>query len=203
MTYSLKDSSGLKKVAFPETPKMIVLFRPFWMLSAGALVVLTVCSIGCGGSDDKAASEVGKKFMMAEAPADPATLEEAKEQLTNGDAEVTLVGRIAAGEQSAFADQMAAFILTEAPEGNHEMDPDHNPDDCPFCKRRAQNSTIAFVSFDDDAGKPIQTDARDLFGLTEGHIVVVTGNGKYDAAEDRIRLHATGLKILNDKQKAN
>lgn len=52
--------------------------------------------------------------------------------------------------------------------------------DCPFCAREALDnaSAVAVVMFSGEDGKPIEIDARDLFGLQKGDLVVVRGEPK-------------------------
>ncbi len=65
--------------------------------------------------------------------------------------------------------------------------------DCPFCAREAANQTksIAAISFVDDQGKPKKIDARELFDLDKGDVVVVTGEA--NLLGDLLVLEANGI----------
>lgn len=59
---------------------------------------------------------------------------------------------------------------------------DDHAADCPFCAREAASkaNAIAVVSFprEDDPGKSLAIDARDLFGIKKGDVVVVRGEAE-------------------------
>lgn len=63
-----------------------------------------------------------------------------------------------------------------------EQGPDH--EDCPFCARAIRKSaeSMAVVSFLEN-GKPIPIDAKELFDLQEGDLIVVEGDAKLIADE--------------------
>jgi hypothetical protein len=80
-----------------------------------------------------------------------------------------------------FLEGKASFSLLEIPADDHAEKPGHNPDDCPFCKKRQANATMAAVQFLGADGKPIPVDARKLFGIEKGQDVVIRGTGVFDA----------------------
>ena len=87
--------------------------------------------------------------------------------------DVTLVGRIYAGELEPWEDGKASFMLSELPEDGHGEG--HDSDNCPFCKRRLAKAPTAIVRFVDAQGETLPIDARKLFGLEKGQTVVVRG----------------------------
>ena len=105
-------------------------------------------------------------------------------------AEVTVVGRIDAGDQPAFDPDRAAFFVSEIIE-----DPDggdgHDASTCPFCKRRAARAAKVLVSIIDDRGEPITERADQRFGLTKGDRVSVRGDATFNSQQNLIRLETT------------
>ena len=92
-----------------------------------------------------------------------------------------VVGRIGAKGMDPFLQGKASFSLLEIPADDHAEKPGHNADDCPFCKKRQANATMAAVQFVGADGKVIPADARKLFGVEKGQDVVVRGTGVFDS----------------------
>lgn len=120
-----------------------------------------------------------------------ATLDTAEEVAPEDDGRVVLIGRIGGmpnpfekGLEKSFPwnDGKAAFFLVDAATADEftdhlaEQDEDHAAN-CPFCAAHAANSlsAVATVIFPDETGEAAPVDARDLFGLEEGELVVVRG----------------------------
>ena len=109
------------------------------------------------------------------------SLEVARQKLGTTPQPVVVVGRIGAKGMDPFLAGKASFSLLEVPADDHAEKPGHNADDCPFCKKRQANATMAAVQFLGPDGKPIPVDARQLFGVEKGQDVVVRGTGVFDA----------------------
>lgn len=177
------------------------------------LSLLTLATFaGCGdsGATDQAAAL--ERFTLTDAPEEPNSIEAAivsltgtreAEELANDEksiyeGEVTFVARIGAGKQEPFAEGTAAFLVSEAPEGTRNADPNHDPENCPFCKRRLkEGGPVAYVRFETEEGKLIQHDAREYLGLQKGHVLVIKGHGKYDEDKDMFTVTAAGFQLLN------
>lgn len=106
--------------------------------------------------------------------------------------EIVIVGKIggAAGADKTLSDfpwekGRATFIISDPsfePAHSHEQEDEHSHEDqeCHFCQAKAVDSQ-AWVRFMDDDNKPIAVDARELFDVKEGDIVVVKGHAKLSA----------------------
>jgi hypothetical protein len=145
------------------------------LMLAGA-VVMTVPAFA---EIDVAA--VRESLILAEEPAGAVSLAEARKGLGLEPRPVVVAGRIEGKGMEPFLDGKASFSLLEIPTDDHAKNPGHNADDCPFCKKRRANATMAAVQFLGADGKPIPVDARKLFGVAKGQDVVVTGTGVFDS----------------------
>lgn len=92
----------------------------------------------------------------------------------------------------------ATFFLVDPPTADEfsshaEEQGDDHAADCPFCAREAANkaNAVAAVTFRDAAGEPLPIDARDLFGVAQGDLVVV--RGVWSLAGDLLMVDADGL----------
>lgn len=131
--------------------------------------------------------------------------EEASEDKT-----ITLVGQIggmpnpwgAAGNEEEFpwrAGKALFFLVdpsTVAEFAAHaEAEGVEHAADCPFCSREAADKTdaVAVVSFAEEPGDtvPAAIDARDLFGLEAGDVVVV--RGEWSLVGDVLMVQANGI----------
>ena len=168
-------------------------FRP--VLGAFTAVALLVV-VGCDGSGDAPveAEAAGQQYLLSEPPADPLSVTEASEMLSEP-GEVTLVGRIDAGDFEPFEAGKATFVLSELPDDSHGAgDPDH-ADNCPFCKRKLANAPKALVQFVDDAGKVLPLDAQKAFGVQKQDVVVVHGQGEFRKDVGMVRVNADSLYV--------
>lgn len=139
------------------------------------LSVATVIFVGCSDSVDPEILAARQKLLLKVAPESPLSIGEAKASAETS-ANVTLVGRIGAGDIDPFDSQVAAFMLSEAPT-DHEQQEGHDADNCPFCKRRAANAPKAHVTMIGDSDAPIAHSAPKLLGVKKGDQVVVRGQG--------------------------
>jgi len=112
--------------------------------------------------------------------------------------EIAIFAQIGDGRGDTFDNKNASFLLSEAPDEAHRGKPGHDPDGCPFCKQKMANAPTVTVGFSDDQGKPILVDARKLFGVAKGDIVVVKGKGSYEESMKLLTINATGLHILRN-----
>ena len=114
--------------------------------------------------------------------------------------EIVIVGKIggAAGADRTLSDfpwekGRATFIISDPafePAHTHDHDHDHGDDhdhghshadhECHYCQAKAVDAQ-AWVRFLGDDNKPIAVDARELFNVKEGDIVVVKGHAKLSA----------------------
>ena len=149
-----------------------------------SILSLTACFmifaiVGCSESIDPEILAAREGLVMKVPPESPQTIAEAKAAAESA-TEVTVVGRIDAGEFDPFDQQIAAFMLSELPT-EHEQSEGHDADNCPFCKRRAANAPKAHVVMVDDSDAPIPHAAPQLLGVKQGDQVIVQGTGTWDA----------------------
>ncbi|MFM8415347.1 MAG: hypothetical protein ACKOCX_11565 [Planctomycetota bacterium] len=151
------------------------------MRAAGMLVAGLLVALGDGpvwAEVDVAAAR--QALVLAEEPAGAVSLADAKGTLGLDPQPIVVAGRIEAKGMDPFLEGKASFSLLEIPDDDHAEKPGHNADDCPFCKKRRANATMAAVQFLGADGKPIPVDARTLFGVEKGRDVVVRGTGVFD-----------------------
>jgi hypothetical protein len=170
------------------------------MLKERMLTGLMVAIAMAGGLP--AAAEVNvaamrEALLLPEEPAGAIPLAEARKQLSIAPRPIVVIGRIEAKGMDPFLEGKASFSLLEIPADDHADKPGHKPDDCPFCKKRRANATMAAVQFLGADDKPIPVDARTLFGVDKGRDVVVRGTGVFDAklGIPVIQLTADGLFV--------
>ena len=151
------------------------------LLRTGLLAGVFVAGSALAALADVDMAAVRTALVLAEEPAAAVSLEVARQKLGTTPQPVVVVGRIGAKGMDPFLAGKASFSLLEVPADDHAEKPGHNADDCPFCKKRQANATMAAVQFLGPYGKPIPVDARQLFGVEKGQDVVVRGTGVFDA----------------------
>jgi len=170
------------------------------MIRAGLSVVLLLFAAGCGEQDPAVVAArqqyVSQSALQGEQKI-PDVRKEVSAEGADSSKSYTIRAKINAGEFPPFADGQAAFIVTDAfgsAAAEHQGGADHNPHDCPFCKRDI-NSVMARVEFCGNDGKPIAIDARSLFDLKEMQLVQVTGTARMDA-DDWLVISANRIHVV-------
>lgn len=165
-------------------------------------VLLVGCAEGPVKADPAVVAALKERYVLTAEPADALTpLDWRDAQSAEGTAEqapattgrAVLVGQVGGmpnpwgeGTEPDFpwrAGQATFFLVdpsTAAEFADHADEAgEAHAADCPFCSREAASkaSSIAVVTFagDDDLSRPAAVDARELFGLKEGDLVVVRG----------------------------
>jgi hypothetical protein len=151
------------------------------MLRTGLVAGVFVAGSALAALADVDMAAVRTALVLVEEPAAAVSLEVARQKLGTTPQPIVVVGRIGAKGMDPFLQGKASFSLLEVPADDHAEKPGHNADDCPFCKKRQANATMAAVQFLGPDGKPIPVDARQLFGVEKGQDVVVRGTGVFDA----------------------
>ncbi len=165
------------------------------MFSRYALLSLLGFVVGCGEATDPRIAELRAKYLVTEAPDNPLSIADVSELLAEGskdidgeveqgpDAdskqgprEVSLIGRISAGELEPWENGKASFIVSELPADGHGKG--HDADNCPFCKRRAAGLPTTVIRFVDEQGQTINIDAQKLLGVKKDQHVIVHGMAK-------------------------
>lgn len=165
----------------------------FFFLAMG---MLTLVAIGCDSqSQSVEVEEPVNPYVLTSRPEGVSGLIEVAESLDAGELPsnsqpIMLIGKIDAGDFSAFEKGQATFMLSELPaEGHGADDPDHE-DNCPFCKRRAGNAPKAVVSIVGSDGNALPTDARELLGVKQGDRVIAVGAAAYDKSLNTITMES-------------
>jgi hypothetical protein len=152
------------------------------MTRAGWLAGLLVMGGALVAVADVDVAAARTMLVLAEEPAAAVSLAAARQKLGTTPQPIVVEGRIGAKGMEPFLQGKASFSLLEIPADDHAEKPGHNADDCPFCKKRQANATMAAVQFLGADGKPIPVDARQLFGVEKGQDVVVRGTAVFDPA---------------------
>ena len=158
------------------------------------LLVIVGSFTGCGGAEDRHIATLRKKLLLGEEPVTATSIAEAKKNIAD-QPEVVLVGRIGAGDDDPFVNGKAAFVVSDIPAHGHTHGAGQTADDCPFCKHRAAQAAWAAVQFVDEQGQVVPVDARTLFGLDKGSVVVVRGRGQVTGELSLFSVTANGIHI--------
>lgn len=167
-----------------------VIQRAWALMGFCALGFFALSIMGCSPAVDPKVQELRKKFVLDSEPADASTIESAIAAVAN-QPQVTLVGRINAGSSNPFGDGVATLVLSESPEPGHN----HDPGDCPFCKRRMENAKSCIVRFLDEKGEVLTYGPEKLLGVSKDQDVVVKGEGKFLADLDLLQVDASGIFV--------
>ena len=134
--------------------------------------------------------------MLSEEPAGSIGILEARE---NEDAlgEVVLYGQIGSKNET-WQEGKATFVITDPTALHDEEDDGHDHENCPFCKAKREGGKVpnptAIVQIVDEEQKVLPIDARELFEVEEGDMVVVTGSAQVDAIGS-LTLSAKGVYV--------
>jgi hypothetical protein len=139
--------------------------------------------VGCESSEAKKLASLKQALVASQEPQGPKTIAEAKEKLAESK-DVVVRGIIKARDFEPFEKNKSIFTITDIVEDDHEGDPNHNADDCPFCKHRAANAAMALVKLVDEQGNPHPYSAADLLTVKAGEVVVVEGTATFDKEVD-------------------
>ncbi len=143
--------------------------------------LVSACCATAASFAETAAADAATELVLAEEPAGALPLAQARGKLGLEPKPVVIAGRIGGkGTTDPFLEGKASFSLMEIPADDHASKPGHDADNCPFCKKRQANATMAAVQFLGADGKPIPVDARKLFGVEKGQDVVIRGTGVFN-----------------------
>ena len=155
------------------------------LLASGfaAAICLSLIS-GCGESVNAEIRQLRQQLLTETAPTGELSISDIRARLKSEElaagSEVTVRVRINAGELPPWETGKAAFIVTDAM--GHDGDENNDPHECPFCSRDIQDN-LAQVRFLDPNGTIINTDARELFDVTEFQLVVIKGKASLDDSD--------------------
>lgn len=159
--------------------------------------ILAAFSVVTATRADTNSAEALPNFVLAEEPAGALPLAQARGKLGLEPKPIVIAGRIGGKGTEPFLEGKASFSLMEIPADDHASKPGHDADNCPFCKKRRANATMAAVQFLGADGKPIPVDARKLFGVEKDQDVVVRGTGVFNPklGVPIIQVNADGIFI--------
>ena len=149
---------------------------------------------GAAAADEALVAAGATGAAGAAAPPQATSIADAKAALAK-DAMVVFEGRVGPGPDHVFTPGKAAFLVAETLPAGHSHPPGHDASDCPFCKRRAAQASLAAVQFVDSSGEVLPIDARNLFGLKTGDAVVIRGRGEILDDLDLFRVTANGIYL--------
>ena len=176
-------------------------YRPI-NLCRSAVVLATVVGLHAGFCLIAAAASVDVKqvranLVLQKEPAGAITPTAAKAAVAKAPKRIVIAGRIAGSKgMDPFVKGKASFAMLQLPDA-HASQPGHNADDCPFCKKRLAQAPMVAVQFVGTDNKELPIDARDLFGVKDGEVVVIRGVASFNAklALPIIQLQADGIYI--------
>lgn len=151
-------------------------------LTVGVLTFVAVATMGC--TNATGLSGEGKAVLLSAEPASSMGVVELKSLITTGLApnEAVLLGRVGGGQNETWDPDQAAFLVRDLDlqVKSHDHAGDHA--DCKFCQaeRAKELEAMALVRVVDADGQVIPTDARELLGLKDNHIIVAQGQGSID-----------------------
>ena len=148
-------------------------------------ILALVCLAGCQEAVDPAVMKERDKYLLSEEPTGAIAVGEAREQVTDQQQPIVLIGRIGAGADSTWEPGKAAFVVRDPAavlDSHHADTPGHDPSTCPFCKgeKESEPDMTALVRVVDDAGAVVEIDARKLLPIEEEQLVVVQGTAQVD-----------------------
>ncbi len=159
------------------------------LTAIGALLCL--CSAGCMGSSATApANTENSQFKLASEPPGACDVMDFRDKAKDGQSFVVL-GRVGGGV-NPWIEGRAAFVLVDervtasCEEGQCETD-------CPQCAQQLAEATT-LVKFEDEQGKVLAVDARELLGVKEQQIVVIRGIASRDKAGN-VSIAADGIYV--------
>lgn len=185
-----RDLRAFAKVVISDYLEPVMRHHQF-----GNLMCLLLLICGCSVQQPVQWKEWRDQFVLKDKPTGAITIAEAIANPTME--EVVVVAQIGGGRGDLFDNKIASFLVTEAPDEAHQGKPGHDPDGCPFCKQKLANAPTVTVGFSTSQGKAIPVDARKLFGLNKGDIVVIRGTSTYEESMRILNIIASGIHVVS------
>jgi hypothetical protein len=169
-------------------------------LRLALLICLPALTAGISGCQrepaaDPAVVALRQRLMLPAEPAGALSLEEAKAAIES-DPNVVVMGRIEVDEETLRNAKEAVVVISQFTPGDdaHAQAAGHDPDDCPFCKRKKADAPLAIIQFEDEQGGLLPFDVHQLFGLRKGQVVIVRGHARLNEL-DMLLVSADGLYV--------
>ncbi len=149
------------------------------------LFLALLCLAACQQAVDPAVMQEREKYLLNEEPTGAIAVAEAREQITDQQQPIVLIGRVGAGANSTWEPGKAAFVVRDPAatlDAQHADTPGHDPATCPFCKgeKASQPDMTALVRVVDESGAVVEIDARKLLPIEEEQLIVVEGTAQLD-----------------------
>lgn len=159
-----------------------------------ATVCLLAVVAGCNNTADSQTAAIREAFLLVQAPEDASSIAEAKQNLEQS-SDVTIEGQLDLKKFATTGNKNALVLLREVSDDSHSGDPNHDPETCPFCRRKAKLAPKAAVQFVDKNGKVVPHSVQELFQVQHGDVVVIRGRGEYDKEIDLFSIKANGIFV--------
>ena len=160
------------------------------------LGLFAVLLTACGGQPNVDAKllELRQATLLTEAPAKFVTVDVAKKSDLSKQDSVTIEGCVDLTLQSDANKDKAIFVIREVLENDHGGS-EHDPANCPFCKRRLAAAAKAAVAIVDKDDKVLPYGAVELLGSNQGDLVIVQGKAKLDKDLDILRIRSSNVHV--------
>jgi len=150
------------------------------VLSLGVLFFSAGCSQRTTDLGGPTASANGKKYLLAQEPAEAKDVVGVRKTARNGEA-VVIVGRIGGSSNPWIEDRAAFKIVDRSLKACSDIPGDSCPVPWDYCCETPQLPTsTALVKVVDNQGKLVEEDARSLLGVKELSTVVLKGKAERD-----------------------
>lgn len=161
--------------------------------------LLLIYAAGCNTGLPPAMEELRTQVLLNQEPGGAITIEEARQKATEP-VEVTLkvkVGNRNFPEWSA-ADQAIFYVSEGYPDSDYNIDEDHDPSTCPFCKWKwKEEDSLAILQIPDADGEIAPISAQQLLNLKVGDQLTVTGTATRDET-DFLQVNVSGVYLKSN-----
>lgn len=145
--------------------------------------------VGCQAGEEAGVVAQRQKYLLDSEPNGAMTVIDVRAQVDGAEGEpaeqpVVLVGRVGAGANQTWDPGKAVFVISDPslPEDAHHAEDGHDHENCPFCQQQKDEAmkATALVRVLDATGEIVPIDARKLFPIQDGQLVVVRGKASVD-----------------------
>lgn len=159
-----------------------------------SLICFLLLLSGCGVPEPAQWKDWRQQLILKDRPPTALTIDEA---IASPDGEeVLVIAQIGEGRGDTFDSKFASFSVSDVPDEAHQGKPGHDPDGCPFCKQKLANAPTVIAGLTAGNGETIPVDARKLFGLSKGDIVIIRGTRQYEESLRILNITASGLHVV-------
>ena len=166
-----------------------------WILFSFSLLIA-----GCGTDLDPYVIQYRQSLLLSEKPVGAVSIQQARESIAQKQYFTFSVKVGSKDIPQWWAKDKATMVVSEGLSGSHyNLANGHNPETCPFCRRKWKvENAAAFVEFRDAQGEIIPCDCRTLFGLKESDHVFVSGTATINK-QGFLEIVADGIFIVGQQ----